>query len=486
LGQVVRLPLIAVRRAIRLATSHALCIERHEIDALRAQEQAHHEQRQMSYNQLKQQYEKAAPRHDELKQKCEAARAHLEDNFQLTPEEFVAALYVAVLHRAADSAGLAHWSRVITDTGDYTAVLARFVESDEFKAANRCEDRRAIKDKETIRFFSAPILAPVDEHVESVKAQALQHLGLHSHPRPAKMQHYSEHLFLRYLENYRSATEPIDHGSVMALLKQAIGFELAASPLQKTLFALYQHHFRIENRAALYKFGQHCKDATLIVIHCSCSPRMWQAEMSVRSFPTNGSIAHVIVIGHPMGREGQYEFHEEIRTLTVPANDFYEGLSEKMASVYAFISFAGTQACILKIDDEIRCTDQEALISEILPLVQARDYIGVAWYHGQYEVKRWWHVGKCHDRSLNERPYGLIVNADYANGPSYAVSSRAVNILGKASICLEGQFRAELYEDLAVGKILNHFGIIPTNFDLIRSDILAVQEFSDDIPTLIP
>jgi hypothetical protein len=56
--------------------------------------------------------------------------------FELEPEDFVAALYRSVLRRPADPAGLAHWSSIIRTAGDYTSVLARFVESDEFKALN--------------------------------------------------------------------------------------------------------------------------------------------------------------------------------------------------------------------------------------------------------------------------------------------------------------------------------------------------------------
>jgi FkbM family methyltransferase len=57
--------------------------------------------------------------------------------FQLTPDEFVATLYRSVLRRSADPPGLAHWSNVIRGTGDYTAVLASFVASEEFKLVDQ-------------------------------------------------------------------------------------------------------------------------------------------------------------------------------------------------------------------------------------------------------------------------------------------------------------------------------------------------------------
>jgi FkbM family methyltransferase len=126
LGGLVRLPLVIARRAVRVTIPHELCIERAKFDALS-------EHYQMRYEELKQQYDMATARHDELQQNEVTAR-RAEDNFQLTPEQFVATLYRTVLRRPADPAGLAHWSNIITATGDYTSVLASLVESNEFKA----------------------------------------------------------------------------------------------------------------------------------------------------------------------------------------------------------------------------------------------------------------------------------------------------------------------------------------------------------------
>jgi hypothetical protein len=101
------------------------------------------------------------------------------------------------------------------------------------------------------------------------------------------------------------------------------------------------------------------------------------------------------------------------------------------------------------------------------------DYVGRVW-HAKYGFSRSWHMGKCSDPHLNARPYGLLADASYAEGPCYFLSTVAVQVLGKAAVYLEQFFETERgYEDLAIGKILNHYGIKPANFDFIKNGMLA-------------
>ena len=76
--------------------------------------------------------------------------------FKLTPEEFVATLYRSALGRPPDADGLAYWSGVIRTTGDYTSVLAGFVESEEFGARDRSTVIRPSPDLFTGGSISVP------------------------------------------------------------------------------------------------------------------------------------------------------------------------------------------------------------------------------------------------------------------------------------------------------------------------------------------
>jgi len=125
----------------------------------------------------------------------------------------------------------------------------------------------------------------------------------------------------------------------------------------------------------------------------------------------------------------------------------------------------------------VSCVSLSGLSDVAIPLVQKHDYLGRVWRASEAGFSRWWHVGKCRDRALNEEPYSLIADALYAEGPAYALSNRALHILGKSAVYLKGQFASEnSYEDLAVGKVLNFYGIEPFQFDLIRHGILTSSD----------
>jgi hypothetical protein len=184
-------------------------------------------------------------------------------------------------------------------------------------------------------------------------------------------------------------------------------------------------------------------------------------------------IQNLIVVGHASGKAGFYNLGSNNGLLVVPANDAYEGLADKSAAAYAFLAFSGSKASVLKVDDDIRCLDVDRLLEGLLPLARSRNYVGRVW-HAKYGFSRSWHLGKCEDPKLNLKPYSLLADASYAEGPAYLLSARAVQLLGKASLCLEQLFESEQgYEDLAVGKVLNHYGFMPANYDPIQNRVLG-------------
>ena len=199
------------------------------------------------------------------------------------------------------------------------------------------------------------------------------------------------------------------------------------------------------------------------------------AGASAKSFPEKGGeTKNLLLIGDSRRKaDGTYRFDSERNILYVPADDGYESLAEKMARAYTFLGASNISACVLKVDDDVFCTNPDRLVSEALPIVRVHHYVGRVW---GIMTSRCWHFGKCADERLNQLPYGLITDAAYANGPAYLLSARAVRVLGKAAVYLHDVFMVELYEDLAVGKILKHYGIRPFSYDLEEQGIVAVTK----------
>ena len=209
-------------------------------------------------------------------------------------------------------------------------------------------------------------------------------------------------------------------------------------------------------------------------MHLSCRARAYLAKQSAESFSdTAGKICNLIVVGHAEGKSGRFEIEPGNELLIVPALDSYEGLSQKCAAAYHFLALAGWLSPVLKVDDDIRCPNTTRLLDDIVPTIHARGYLGKVW-HAHLGFSRTWHLGKCETEELNNRPYSFLANASYAEGPAYGLGSRALNVLGKAFIGLESHFDVEGgYEDLAIGKVLNHYNIMPLNYDFIQHGALT-------------
>jgi hypothetical protein len=315
-------------------------------------------------------------------------------------------------------------------------------------------------------------LQPItEEEVWEVAGPLLGEFGADYVSGLRKLHKYSESYFLDSLFGETGNGGLKDR---LRNLELAIQCEQNHTPFQLFLFRLYQREFRKLNEASLDAFQGLYANAELIVLHLSCRARMSSANESAITFvDAHSRIKNLIVVGHAAGKAGSYSLIPTDGLLVVPANDAYEGLAEKSAAAYAFLAFSGIKACILKVDDDIRCIDLGQLLQGTLRLVRSHDYVGRVW-HAKYGCSRSWHFDKCRDPELSARPYGLLVNTSYAEGPAYFLSPRAVHLVGKASVYVARLFETEWsYEDIGIGKVLNHYGIMPLNYDPIRNGLLA-------------
>jgi Galactosyltransferase len=142
-----------------------------------------------------------------------------------------------------------------------------------------------------------------------------------------------------------------------------------------------------------------------------------------------------------------------------------------MASIFRFLGFSGNTACIMKLDDDICCVTDHFFIEQFVEMIKKNNYVGRVNEAGQ-GIHRWWHLGKCQDHKLNISPYSMLVDCSYANGPAYFISPYAINILARSSVYLSQSFQVELYEDVAVGKILRGFDVHPHDYDPLQAGIL--------------
>jgi hypothetical protein len=178
-------------------------------------------------------------------------------------------------------------------------------------------------------------------------------------------------------------------------------------------------------------------------------------------------IDHRIVVG----QSAQVPDHP--RLLRVAAADDYESLPHKVAAaftwVYATFQF-GTS--VFKVDDDVDIRDASAFARACAEIIAGpADYAGFV--VGEPSHDRTWHWQKCRTQTLNLQAYGKRYLGNWANGPFYYLSARALRAFALAHIRFPAEIDGELYEDKFVGDTLRREGISVTALDPVKVGIAA-------------
>ncbi len=290
---------------------------------------------------------------------------------------------------------------------------------------------------------------------------------------PYRMPHYPYSVFIDYFwKRYRDRPANYKQNPFKALteLEVAIGCWPCTSDLQKLLYSLYKHEFIHAYSGVIAKFREQYRGYKVLAVHLSCRKYIDNAMLSAKTFDQK-YFFNVIVIG---SNKNKYDFDPACNLLTVPALDHYENLSEKIAAVYLFLAFICFNCPIIKIDDDIRCLDSKMLAERVQLLTSSYGFVGKRLEMVEFGISRWWHMGKCYNKYLNNRPYSLLpADSIVEGGCGYALSASAVQILGKSAIYLKDHFSAEKsYEDVAVSKVLRFYGIKPHHYNFVAKRLI--------------
>ena len=171
---------------------------------------------------------------------------------------------------------------------------------------------------------------------------------------------------------------------------------------------------------------------------------------------TNLGIADYIVV---VGGGTATEYIPDKKILHLPANDFYEGLPEKIYEMFQFLARAKR---FKKYTHFLKC-DDDIIIRKRFPLKKYRkiDYGGILCGP---KISRDFHLRRCSPGSyFSQHPYtGPVVM--YCNGGMSYIVSRKASVLIAAHQFKPNQ---EIYEDLFIGKILHAYDITPVKLRLL-------------------
>lgn len=281
---------------------------------------------------------------------------------------------------------------------------------------------------------------------------------------------FPEFFFLQYFSSQASREERL------RLLSLSIRCEWTWTESMAFCFGIYASEFVELNKSSLLTFERIYSGKTIIVMHISCAERSLRAYRSAASFTENEFISNLVIIGDPSTTT--YRFDCDQKCLFVPCADSYEKLPLKVASALRFLGFSNVSAAVLKVDDDIQCREPNELTEVLLHELGRSDYAGRIWDPmNDQGIDRTWHFRKC---SIPDEPYSRLGIGQFAEGPAYLLSSRAINLLARLSVYVPHEFEQDLYEDMTIGRILSLMGIVPTDLDLRKLGLLMECPCSDD------
>lgn len=199
-----------------------------------------------------------------------------------------------------------------------------------------------------------------------------------------------------------------------------------------------------------------------VALHLTCQPRLQRARDSVASFTTRmPELSHLFVVGDPSLAPGRFRFSRAERMLWVPAGDMYEALPQKVIAAFACLALIPGVESVVKLDDDHRLGDEEALRAA---LDSARGPVpvqaGVIFQAtNMFASNRCWHIGKCADEALNDRPFCVAGATTWATGEAgYVVNRAALRVLLFCTLFARDLIDSLIFEDSAVSQLLDAFG----------------------------
>jgi hypothetical protein len=184
-----------------------------------------------------------------------------------------------------------------------------------------------------------------------------------------------------------------------------------------------------------------------------------------RALRVSDQLAQLVGIDHRIVVGQAAQVPEHPRLMRVAAADDYESLPHKVAAAFTavYVSFQpGTS--VFKVDDDVDIRDASVFARACAEIVAGPgDYAGFV--VGEPSHDRTWHWQKCRTQTLNQQAYGKRYLGNWANGPFYYLSARALRAFALAQIRFPAEIDGELYEDKFVGDTLRREGIAVTALD---------------------
>lgn len=159
----------------------------------------------------------------------------------------------------------------------------------------------------------------------------------------------------------------------------------------------------------------------IILLHISCQKRLTSSIRSSETFkPLGSKFTRLIMIGdceHHEPDTNRIFIENDDCICKLPASDDYEFLGTKVFYALLVLHLIGKPKLVIKLDDDLQLSNASEFQQFLDSVIEANhSYVG--WKVGASHRNQWhgWHIGKCHDPSLEAKGFQYPLVSSYAAG----------------------------------------------------------------------
>ncbi len=178
--------------------------------------------------------------------------------------------------------------------------------------------------------------------------------------------------------------------------------------------------YEIFSPNAVHYLRNMCLDK-VVLLHVSCAKYLSKSMRSSGTFHALGSdYVRLIVVGNDTCHApdtSRIEFQSDRSIFKIPVSDDYEYLGTKVFHALMILRLIGEPSYVVKLDDDLELGDSIAF-HNFIQETKASGHSYVGWKVGSSHANQWhgWHIGKCHDKSLEKKGFQYPVVTSYAAG----------------------------------------------------------------------
>lgn len=195
-----------------------------------------------------------------------------------------------------------------------------------------------------------------------------------------------------------------------------------------------------------------------IPVILGCRSRRQRAEACQQRFQhTHPWPRPLMLEGSARLPDWQVHYCPNTHRLTVPVDDSYAALPQKMLWLLLALALLRQPPSILKMDDDAQPGNFELLAGNLQRLNSHQTNAAVGYpirVPSRLSLDRGWHLGKSSARG-NRRVFNSLGAREWlSGGVGYLLSSKAVSQLGQYALHSWGFVESMLYEDVCVSMLL--------------------------------